>query len=340
MSDRMRALRLDAPGQLSLVEVPVPAPGRDDVLVRIAAATICTSDLHDIERNPFGIALPRVLGHEAAGTVIAAGEHVRDVRRGQRVAIHPVVPCGRCRECLRGLRHHCVSMGHLGFDREGTFAEFVVQRADRVRAIPDAVAFEVGALLEPVCVSLQAVARAGELRGRTVLVVGDGPFGLLIARLARRVAGRVFVAGREPFRLQHVPESERILVGETGSAPASIRERVGDDGIDVAVLAVSSREALELAMSSLRPRGRLVVFSSLGRGEPVDLQRLHLRELEIVGACNDDERLDEALALLDVPALDLAGLVTHRIPFDEWPRAFELARSGHSQALKVALTFP
>src|SRR5947208_10760177 len=131
-STAMQALQMREPGLLALTTLPLPAPGPRDLLIRTLAATICTSDLHDLARNPFGIDLPRVLGHEAAGVLVACGTKVREFRPGIRVAVHPVVPCGECAECARGLGHLCARMGHLGNDRDGAFAEYFVQRADRV----------------------------------------------------------------------------------------------------------------------------------------------------------------------------------------------------------------
>src|SRR6266516_7343819 len=227
----MQALQMRKLGELALTTLPMPAPGPRDVLIHTLAATICTSDLHDLARNPFGIALPRVLGHEAAGEVVACGAEVREFAPGMRVAAHPVVPCGGCAECARGFGHLCARMGHLGNDRDGAFAEYFVQRADRVRRLPDQVPATVGALLEPVAVCLQAVARAGEVRGRDVLVVGDGPFGNIIARLAvAKGARRVLVAGRQPFRLGRIPGVETVKSASKAS-------------VDVAILAVSSTEA-------------------------------------------------------------------------------------------------
>ncbi len=185
-SATMQALQLLAPNQLEHCVLPTPQPGPHQVLVKTLATTICTSDLHDISRNPFGITLPRVLGHEAAGIVVASGAQVSSVDIGALVAIHPVVNCGECQECRRGFTHHCQQLGHLGFDRDGCFAEYIVQREDRVRVLPPNVSAHVGTLLEPLCVCLQAVARAGDLTQKTVLVVGDGPFGIIIARMALR----------------------------------------------------------------------------------------------------------------------------------------------------------
>ncbi len=324
----MQALQMRGLGELVPTELPVPVPGPRELLIRTLAATICTSDLHDLARNPFGIRLPRVLGHEAAGVIVARGVEAGDWPLGTRVAVHPVVPCDECAECERGWGHLCSRLGHLGHDRDGAFAEYFGQRADRVRPLPDDVPATVGALLEPVAVCLQAVARAGQVCGRDVLVVGDGPFGNIIARLAGRGgARRVIVVGRTPFRLQRIRGAETTEIAPKAS-------------VDVAILAVSSSQAAASCLAALRPRGRLVIFSALVEPTALDLFSLHLRELEVVGACNDEERLDDALSCLSDPTLALHEIVTHALPFAEWPEAFALARDGHDRALKVALTFP
>lgn len=335
----MRALQLRGIGDLVEVELPTPRPGAGEILVRTAAATICTSDLADIARNPFGIRLPRVLGHEGAGVVAAVGEGVRGFRVGDRVAAHPVIPCGRCETCGRGLGHLCEQMGHLGVDRDGTFAEYFAHPAWRARRIPEGVGFETGALLEPVAVCLEAVRRGRVGPGEGVLVVGDGPFGIIIARLALRERPRVVVVvGRHDFRLGQVPEAVRINERSVADAGRAVLDASGG-GVDAAILAAASPEGAELALGALRPRGRLVIFSGLAFPVALDLFRVHVRELEILGACNDEGYIDEALGLLSDARLGLGSLVTHRVPFAEWRRAFALAGGGKDEALKVALVF-
>ncbi|MBB5438929.1 2-desacetyl-2-hydroxyethyl bacteriochlorophyllide A dehydrogenase [Pedobacter sp. AK017] len=323
----MKALQLQGINQLVPVTLPVPIPKADEVLIRTMATTICTSDLHDIKSNPFGIKLPGVLGHEGAGIVVRCGAAVKQFSEGMHVAVHPVVPCGYCVECQRGFGHLCLNMGHLGIDRGGTFAEYFVQRSDRVKALPDHISFPLGALLEPVANCLQAISRAGDIKGKVVFVVGDGPFGNIIARLALRAgAARVMVAGKEPFRLGMIPGAEVVDSNPVAS-------------VDVAILAVSAADAFYSCMAALRKRGRLVVFSLLKDAVPVDLFDLHISELEIVGCCNDEDKIEESLACLQDPVLNLSELITHRVPFENWEEAFYLARDRHDKALKVAITF-
>lgn len=327
MKQTMQALQMRGLSTLVKTEVPIPIPGAGDVLIKTLAATICTSDLHDLKSNPFGITYPRILGHEAAGIIVACGRDVKHLPLGTRVAVHPVIPCGKCEECKRGFAHICANMGHLGYDRDGSFAEYFTQRADRVIALPQNISNATATLLEPLAVCLQAVARAGDVRGRTVLVTGDGPFGNIIARLAKRAgAARVIVTGKVPFRLQIIPDVE-IPDGDPVRCA------------DVAILAVSSPEALATCMNALRPRGRLVVFSALKEPITLDLFTLHLSELEIVGACNDEDRMEEALECLSDKTLKLEEIITHQVPFENWEEAFTLARDRHDKTLKVAITF-
>jgi threonine dehydrogenase-like Zn-dependent dehydrogenase len=336
----MRALQLREIGRLEEVELPVPAPKPDEILIRTLATTICTSDLTDISHNPFGTRLPKVLGHEGAGVVAGVGEEVVGFEIGERVTAHPVIPCGQCDSCLRGLGHLCDQMGHLGGDRDGTFAEHFCIPANRARHIPDGVEVAVAALMEPVAVCLQAVRRARVSEGDVVLVLGDGPFGIMIARLALRYRpAKLILVGHHDFRLSQVPEAAAINHRRTRDAAAAVRQASGGKGVDAAILAAPSAEGVDLCLQSLRARGRLALFSGVVHPAPVDLFRVHVKELEILGSCNDEDYLDEALACLSDPDLKLGPIITHRLPFAEWRRAIALASEGKDEALKVAITF-
>jgi len=336
----MKALELEAVGKLRLAEVGQPEVGDNELLLRTGAATICTSDLNDIRANPFGLRLPRVLGHEGAGTVVEVGSAVRGFKPGDRVAAHPVHPCGRCANCQRGMAHLCSSMSHFGLNMPGTFGEYFLVRGDRARCIPPEVSFPLAALTEPVCVCLEALAQANLSEGVTLLVMGDGPFGILMARLARRMPlAKVVIAGHHDFRLAFATAAEQINTTELEDPAATLRSGAGGQGYDAVILAVGRAEAVRDGLALLRPKGRLVIFSAVQGQTPVDLLSVHLKELEIVGACNDDDRLDEAVATLSDRSLALEQLVTHSFPLSKYREALALAEKGHDVCLKVALTF-
>ena len=175
----MKAVYLKAIGQVELVDIPVPVIQEDQLLIKTGAATICTSDLNDIRSNPFGIALPVVIGHEGAGMVAKVGKTVRGFQVGDRVTTHPVHPCGTCQACRDGMKHLCLNMDHFGINLQGTMAEYYVVRQDRARHIPDMVDFPLASLAEPVSVCLEALAQAKLSPGNSLLIIGDGPFGVL-----------------------------------------------------------------------------------------------------------------------------------------------------------------
>ncbi len=336
----MKALMLRSAGEMELADVPRPCPADDQLLVRTEAAVICTSDINDLRGNPFGIDLPVVMGHEGAGVVAAAGREVTGFSVGDRVATHPVHPCGACGNCLAGMRHLCSRMGHFGLNMPGTFAEFYVVREDRARRVPEGANPAVVALAEPVSVCLEALAQAHVEAGDRLLIIGDGPFGVLIARLAaQRDLERVVIAGRHDFRLGFAAGAVRVNARSSGDgALAALREAAGrDSGYDAAILAVGTAQAVGEGLSLLRPKGRLVVFSGVPSPAPVDLFDVHVRELEIVGSCNDQERFDEAVRLLGDERLGLGELITHRLPLSEYREAFRLAEEARGEAMKVAV---
>lgn len=336
----MKALVLEGIGRLVMKDVPVPSPRPGNVLIKTGAATICTSDLNDIDHNPFDVPLPIVIGHEGAGTIAALGEGVTGFSVGQAVAAHPVMPCMTCDSCRRGLNHLCDDMEHLGITRGGAFAEYFEIRADRIRVKPDALTFAQASLMEPVCVCLEAIDRAQVRAGGNVLVVGDGPFGIMIAKLAfARKPQRMVLVGRHDYRLRQVPGA--VTINERMGDPlAAISDATGGEGIDSAILAVGTAPAVDLCIASLRSRGTLSVFSGIRDPVPVDLWKVHLKELMIHGSCNDMDALDEAMALLARPELGLTDMISHEFPFDRWQDAFDMAKNGKDRALKVSVTMP
>ncbi len=338
----MKSLVLKAPGQVALDETEVPHPQENELLVMTQATTICTSDLNDIQDNPFHIPLPVVIGHEAAGIVVAVGAAVEGFKPGDRVATHPVHPCGHCTACQSGDRHLCLEMGHFGINLPGTMAGYYRVRQDRARLLPESVSFTTGALVEPVCVCLEALAQARLMPGQRLLIMGDGPFGLIMARLAVCMGlGQAVLAGQIDFRLSYAPDGiTPVNVKDQPDPAQTLRQLSGGGGYDAVIMATGSPAAFQQGFACLKPRARLVLFSAMPGDTPVDLFTVHVKELEIVGSCNDQDRLDEAMRRVADPTLKLGALVTHTFPLEDYRQALDLAKNGKDHTLKVAFVFP
>ena len=238
-----------------------------------------------------------------------------------------------------GMAHLCMNLRHFGLNMPGTFADYYVVRVDRARHLPAHVPYATGALFEPICVCLQALAQARLPAGEPLLILGDGPFGLLMARLAHAQGmAPVVVAGHQEFRLSRAG-SGAIAVNTAGMAdPAgALLEIIDGAEYGAAILATEAKRAIPTGLACLGRKRRLVIFASLLGDTPLDLMTVQAKELEIVGACNDEDWLDAALAFLVTETASLSELVTHELPLTEYATALEVAAHGQDQAIKVAL---
>ena len=281
------------------------------------------------------------MGHEAAGTVVGAGRAVKGFKPGNRIAAHPVHPCGKCSSCRSGVAHLCVNMAHFGLNIQGTCAEYFVVREDRARIIPDSVDFPVAALMEPVCVCLEALHQARLSEADTLLVVGDGPFGIIISLLAsHRNLSKVVLAGHHDSRLSFTRGAvTTINTGKLDDPMQHIMQHVDHIGYDAVILAAGNQQAVKDGLELLRAKGRLVLFSAVTGQTPLDLFKVQLKELEIVGSCNDNNMIDQAAIFLSDKELGLDRLITHKFSIGQYEKVFALAESGKDLAIKVAFIF-
>jgi L-iditol 2-dehydrogenase len=292
------------PGDLRLEEVPKPEPGPDDVLVEVEVALTDGTDAKTFARgHPLLLAeTPSPFGHEFAGV---------DVATGRRVVAANSAPCGLCAPCRRDDETLCEDRPFLN----GAYAEYVVvpaRIAERnMLPIPDALAPEVAAMVEPLACCLHGAERAEIDSGQTVAVLGLGPIGLMLCAAARDAGAEVIAVGRRPER--------RELAMSFGA-------QLGDGvGADVVIEAAGTADAWQAAVDLVRPGGRVVFFGGRERGSevPVDTFRLHYEELTLRGAFHHAPRhVRAALAFLASGAYPWEELITHRVGLEEVPRLF------------------
>ncbi|MBM3522505.1 MAG: L-idonate 5-dehydrogenase [Alphaproteobacteria bacterium] len=323
--------------------------GETSVKVRVRAGGICGSDLHyyfEGRNGDYVIKEPLIPGHEFAGEVEAVGPRVTRVKPGDRVAVNPSSPCGRCRYCRQGRENLCRRMVFLGSASkfphiQGGFREvFVVEEANALpvaRELP----FTTAAFAEPLSVALHAVARAGNLFGKTVLVTGAGPIGQLVLLCVKR-------AGAARIVMTDVVDQPLATARKLGAEAAiNVAKAAGDlkdyaaalDGFEVVFECAGNAHALRSAFESAGPGAVIVQVGILPSGDIPILANLAMgRELEWRNTFRFCDEFSHAVDVLARGVVDVSPLLTAAIPAAEAARAFELARD-RTQSLKVQITF-
>lgn len=346
----MRAGVYRGPGRVAVEEVPVPEIGPGELLLRVAACGICGTDVKKIERG--FVSPPQIFGHEIAGTVVETGRGVTRWRPGDRVVSFHHIPCGACFYCERKLFSQCPVYKKVGvtagFDPNGGgFAEFVRVMpwvAERgVVAIPDGVSFEEATWVEPVNTCLKAVAKVRIAAGETVVVMGQGPIGLLLLLLARLKGAAVFttdpIAERRARSVQL--GAKAALDPAAGRVRECVREATDGRGADAVLLAVPHPELVREALSLARPGGRVLLFAHNDplMELPFPAAAVGVEEKEILGSYSADVELQqEAARIVFERELPLRELITHRFPLEQIEQALALAARPAGNSLKVVIT--
>ncbi|MHC0612669.1 L-idonate 5-dehydrogenase [Komagataeibacter oboediens] len=339
---RTEALVIHARRDLRLDTRTLPPPGPDEVRVNMAWGGICGSDLHYFAHGGVGASVlhaPMVLGHEVSGTVAAVGGAVDGFAVGDAVAIHPARPCGACPECSRGQRNLCRNMRFLGsaaYDphTDGGFSRAMIVSAAQLRHLPPGLDTRRACLAEPLSVGLHAIARAGDVRERSVLVQGSGPIGLLlVAGLVHHGAGRIVVTDLEDFPL-------RCAARLGADACHNTRHDTVDEEFDIVFEATGVPRALPGAIARTRRGGILVQVGMFPPGDvAVPVAQIISRELDFRGTFRFDTEFDAALALLAERPEIADIVVTQQFPLSDFAAAFALA-PDRTQAAKILLSLP
>ncbi len=331
----MRALiKLGAgPGEMVVGDLPEPAPGPDEIVIRVAACGICGTDLSLYHGSASLVEqmrpiFPLVIGHEFAGEVVELGSQVSGLERGQWVVVNPHLFCGACTACLRGEEEICSNRPIISFHRPGGAAEYVSVRATNAYPLPADVAASVGALGEPLSVAVHAVERVPPGAAETVLVVGAGPIALLIGIACQEVGcGSLLLSGlaADAPRLR-IAEKLGIDVAVAGpELDDRVRDLTGGAGVDIVYEAGGSVASLVAGLTVLRKGGRLSALGIPATAVPVDVAALVLSEKSVIGTRGYTPRSwSRAVAVLTKRRKDLEALVTHRLALEDFEQAMAL----------------
>ena len=307
---------------------PEPPEAEGDTLLRITRAGICATDLEICKGY---MSFHGVLGHEFVATVVSSP--VKELV-GQRVVGEINVVCGRCDLCLSGLSMHCRNRAVLGIlNHDGAFADFLRLPATNLHVVPKAVDDDAAVFVEPLAAAFQVLkqvapaARGGAppLQGKWVTVLGDGRLGLLVAQVLRDAGCPVRVIGKHPAKL--------ALCEKWSIRSRPLADIVPRHDQDIVVDCTGSANGFELAMQMVRPRGTIMLKSTVAAGKPLNLAPLVIDEISVIGSRCGPFR--EALAALAARRIDVASLIHRRMKLEQGVEAMELARGAG--VLKVIL---
>jgi L-iditol 2-dehydrogenase len=345
----MRAAVLQDLGRIVVEEAPTPEDvGDEEVLVRVRACAVCGSDVRIFRHGNPRVTPPAIIGHEIAGEVVKVGAAVAKFEPGDRVATGADVPCGVCEWCARDMCTNCATNYALGYQFPGGFAQYLRLNATTVRYgpvhhIPEGLSFEEATLAEPLACCLNGLERAAFRPGESLVIIGAGPAGCLMADLAKALgAGRVILAQRSLKRLEVAKHSRADALVST--TEEDLRERVrqetGGEGVDIAVVACASVEAQEQAPHLLRNRGRVNFFGGLPRGSRpahVDSNLVHYKELCLTGSHGSTPHQHRvALGLIGSGQVKVGYLITHRFPLDQVEEALRVVEEREGMKVIVA----
>jgi L-iditol 2-dehydrogenase len=349
MTETMQALVVLEPDRFELRDVPVPEPGPGEVLCRVRAVSICGTDSHLIAGHYPSFwppAFPFIPGHEWAGEIVSMGPGVEAMgfRVGDRVAGTSHDACGVCQKCVEGRYNLCENYGVAGLHRQyghnyqGADATYVLHGVKSIFPLPPELDLSIGALVDPASIALHCARRGGILPGDTVAILGAGPVGLLGGDAALAMgAGRVIVVGRGR-RLGKAAELGFETVDTSAGDPvAMVRRRAEGRGVDVVLEAAGTPETLAMALGMLRRGGRCSMVGIPTVPAQIEVQRLVLDELELVGSRASAGEMRRVLPLVAQGRMRLRELVTHEFPLSEFATALATFRDRDSGALKIVV---
>ncbi|HEU5352746.1 MAG TPA: L-threonine 3-dehydrogenase [Terracidiphilus sp.] len=326
---------------LWLEEIPEPAMGINDVLIRVRYTGICGTDVHIYNWDEWAqktIPVPMAIGHEFVGEIVAVGSNVNDFFPGDIVSGEGHVVCGRCRNCLAGRRHLCVSTQGVGVNRPGAFAELIVLPMTNIWRHHAGIDHHVAAIFDPFGNAVHT-ALSFPVLGEDVLITGAGPIGIMAIPVVRHAGARhVVVTDFNPFRLELARKMGATLAVNPSETPlAEVQKQLGmAEGFDVGLEMSGNPQALADMIASMSHGGKIAILGIPAKTAPMDWRPVIFNMITIKGIYGREmyETWYKMSVMLD-SGLDISPVITHRFRFDEFQKGFDAMISG--QACKVVL---
>jgi Threonine dehydrogenase and related Zn-dependent dehydrogenases len=343
----MKALVLEGIQKVSYKDVPTPECPHDGLLIKMDSVGLCGSDVRTYFHGHQSVKYPCILGHENAGTIVEVGSDVKGYAVNEKVIVNPVVPCGKCSYCLKGLQNMCSDRLTYGHHIQGGFAEYMVVpgiglEKGQVLKIPAGVSTDEIVIAELLSTVVSAQDYANVTLGETVVIIGAGPIGCLHSEVARlRGAEKIIMVNRSQERLEMSKRfsGTHFINSSKENAVERVKEITDGLGADIVIVAAPSVEAEEEGLNMLRKRGRLVIFGGTPKDNSIakfDSNKIHYNEIAILGTFSTNPTdFKKAFDLVVNRMIKTEGFVTHILPLEKMEEGVREIQSG--RALKVVL---
>ncbi len=344
----MKAAVLKGIENLEMEDISCPTPSPQEILIKVKACSICGTDIRVYHHGHKHMRFPRITGHELSGEIVEIGKRVEGHKLGEKVAIAPAIPCGRCHYCRRGMQSMCINLTAIGYHYDGGFAEFMVVPEDAVRngcvnTIPSELSFEEAALAEPLACAINGQQLSHIDLGNTVVVVGAGPLGCIHLQLAKaKGASRTILVELSRERIDFAKKfafPDIVINPSSENAIQRIKEETEGRGADRIIVSCPSGKAQEESLSMVAPRGIINFFGGLPLDNPFikfNSNLIHYGEFYVVGTHGSAPYHNElALSLISQEKVRIRELVTHRLPLERLEEGLALAESKKGMKILI-----
>ena len=323
----MKAIVIEKPGVVKMVEKPIPVPGPGFVRIKVAAAAVCATDL-EVLSGGIAANYPLTPGHEWSGTVDAVGSPEDSSWLGKKVTGSNDVVCLKCDACRSGNWRYCKSFEEIGFKRDGAYAEYAIMPAYGLVELSESLSYEEAALCEPLGVALGTMEKANAKFGETCLIIGAGSIGLCMLAVAKAMGmRRITVCATSQKRLGIAKQMGAYAVIATSECDLEAEmKKIHPDGTDVVIDATGIEECIQQGLRLTRKGGRFLL-AGYGRGKVMNIRidDIHINNLHVIGAGNNWNQHKKAVQLMEEGIIDLSPLVTDVMPLDDYEKALDMA---------------
>ena len=341
-SEHTRTAVLERPRRFGLVDRPMPVAGPGEVIVRVAATAVCHTDLSIFTGDHPGVRYPVVMGHEATGTIESIGSDAGGLAHGQPVIINPIISCGHCDSCTRGLENLCRNAGLFGREVDGSMSEYVKLASRYAHPLPPELPLANATLIETLATVRHAQDRLGVAAGESVVVLGQGTTGLLHTRLAVLAgANPVIAISRSRWKLEMAEQMGAHQALDTGAESAidEVLRLTGGAGADVVINTAGGAATLKAGMDMLRPGGRLSPYAvSHECCTGFTTFPLYYKEMSIIGSrALTHADMQPSIDLVASGQIDVSHFVSATYALDDAPEAFREYESNPGRVLRIVI---